>query len=218
MWSLQDSGSSPAAKEAQFCHKLFSQKTDTLGTRISSGFDAKKKMLRACHLSCTAANRGWKRLWSLEEPAGQDSSSTACFYITCWPAALRQTHGAPRYEPLHLQDALQLFQFGFPLLNLTITVGSQVHHKLSCNVQHFLLESRQSQASSNSASDSPLYSCKASRWLHPVSGPHRHSSETHHFIRHSSGRTNFHTAVCFIPTLGASPVQKQAGASNCPTP
>lgn len=69
-------------------------------------------------------------------------------------------------------------------------MGSQVHHKLPCNVQHFLLGSRQSQAFSNSPSDSPLYSCEASRWLHPASGSHKHAPGTCHFTRHSSGRTN----------------------------
>lgn len=65
MWSIQDSSSPPAAKEAQFCLKLFSQKTDTLVSRVISGFDAKEKTLRAWHLSCTAAKRGWRRLWPL---------------------------------------------------------------------------------------------------------------------------------------------------------
>lgn len=36
--------------------------------------------------------------------------------------------------------------------------------------------------------------------------------------RHSSGRTNFHSAVCSILILYSGPRQNQAGASHCPAP
>lgn len=89
-------------------------------------------------------------------------------------------------------------------------MGSQLHHKLPCNVQHLLLESTEQFCLRLTSA--------LLQGLLAASRPHRHSSEPCHFIRHSSGKTNLHTVVGFIPVLCYSPVESQAGTSNCPTP